>query len=91
MHKGGYLLGELAPDTTTLTAERNRITSGIEEGIEVRMTVSRGRGVFAKRVFYPQEMICTYQGDLLSVAEAKKREEKYKKSGVCLHVFFPLQ
>ncbi|XP_034152478.1 lysine methyltransferase 5Ab isoform X2 [Esox lucius] len=53
------------------------IKNGVEEGIQVKHTEGKGRGVFAVRPFQKGQYVIEYHGDLLHLAEAKKREALY--------------
>ncbi|XP_036385465.1 N-lysine methyltransferase KMT5A-A [Megalops cyprinoides] len=53
------------------------ITNGIEEGMMVRNTDGKGRGVFATQHFNKGQFVVEYHGDLLKITDAKKREAMY--------------
>ncbi|XP_051924688.1 lysine methyltransferase 5Ab isoform X2 [Hippocampus zosterae] len=53
------------------------IKKGIEEGMQVRVIEGKGRGVFAERLFKRGDFVVEYHGDLLELAEAKRREARY--------------
>ncbi|KAG7245628.1 hypothetical protein CRUP_007460, partial [Coryphaenoides rupestris] len=53
------------------------IKNGVEEGLQVQHIVDKGRGVFATRSFAKGEFVVEYNGDLLDIACAKKREAEY--------------
>lgn len=55
------------------------IMKGVEEGLKVKHIEGKGRGVFAVRDFKKGEFVVEYLGDLLDLAEAKKREELYSQ------------
>ena len=42
-------------------------------------TKEKGRGVVATKVFGKGELLCEYSGELISHAEALKRESTYEK------------
>ncbi|XP_077441522.1 N-lysine methyltransferase KMT5A-A [Vanacampus margaritifer] len=56
------------------------ITNGIEEGMQVRHMEGKGRAVFATRGFRKGEYVVEYHGDLLEMADAKKREAEYAQN-----------
>ncbi|XP_061554449.1 N-lysine methyltransferase KMT5A-A [Phycodurus eques] len=56
------------------------ITNGIEEGMQVRHMEGKGRAVFATRYFRKGEYVVEYHGDLLEMADAKKREAEYAQN-----------
>ncbi|KAM3611582.1 uncharacterized protein V6R79_020830 [Siganus canaliculatus] len=53
------------------------IKKGIEEGLQVKHIEGKGRGVFAVKSFKKGEFVVEYHGDLLELAEAKRREAQY--------------
>ncbi|XP_077376717.1 lysine methyltransferase 5Ab [Festucalex cinctus] len=53
------------------------IKNGVEEGMQVRVLEGKGRGVFAERRFKKGDFVVEYHGDLLELAEAKRREDRY--------------
>ncbi|XP_077593944.1 N-lysine methyltransferase KMT5A-A [Stigmatopora nigra] len=53
------------------------IINGIEEGMQVREMEGKGRAVFAGRQFRKGQYVVEYHGDLLEMADAKKREAEY--------------
>ncbi|XP_062870043.1 N-lysine methyltransferase KMT5A-A isoform X2 [Trichomycterus rosablanca] len=53
------------------------ITEGIENGMMVRYTEGKGRGVFATQSFQKGQYVVEYHGDLLLKTDAKKREAVY--------------
>ncbi|CAL8342854.1 unnamed protein product [Lota lota] len=53
------------------------IKNGVEEGMQVRHIDDKGRGVFATRCFTKGEFVVEYNGDLLNIDSAKKREAEY--------------
>ncbi|XP_059910826.1 lysine methyltransferase 5Ab isoform X1 [Gadus macrocephalus] len=53
------------------------IKNGVEEGLQVRHIDDKGRGVFATRGFIKGEFVVEYNGDLLDIERAKKREAEY--------------
>ncbi|XP_034026250.1 lysine methyltransferase 5Ab [Thalassophryne amazonica] len=53
------------------------IKNDVEEGLQVKHTEGKGRGVFALRDFKKGAFVVEYHGDLLEVTEAKKREAEY--------------
>lgn len=55
------------------------ITKNVEDGLKVRYIEGKGRGVFAERDFKKGQFVVEYHGDLLQIAEAKKREAQYAK------------
>lgn len=64
--------------------ERNRkielaVIEGKEDGLEVRMFSDKGRGIVAVRNFSRGEFVIEYVGDLISYAEAQKREATYSQ------------
>ncbi|XP_051907889.1 N-lysine methyltransferase KMT5A-A isoform X1 [Hippocampus zosterae] len=56
------------------------ITNGIEEGMQVRHMEGKGRAVFAARRFRKGQYVVEYHGDLLEMADAKKREAEYAQN-----------
>ena len=46
---------------------------------QVKLIPGKGRGVVATKDFNPKDFLCEYAGDLLSMTEAKAREDKYKQ------------
>ncbi|XP_019747869.1 N-lysine methyltransferase KMT5A-A isoform X2 [Hippocampus comes] len=56
------------------------ITNGIEEGMQVQHMEGKGRAVFAARRFRKGEYVVEYHGDLLEMADAKKREAEYAQN-----------
>ncbi|XP_013872822.1 lysine methyltransferase 5Ab isoform X2 [Austrofundulus limnaeus] len=55
------------------------IKNGTEEGMQVKHTEGKGRGVFAVKGFKKGDFVVEYHGDLLDLTEAKKREVEYSK------------
>ncbi|XP_055367656.1 lysine methyltransferase 5Ab isoform X2 [Betta splendens] len=55
------------------------IKNGIEEGMEIQQIEGKGRGIFATRDFKKGEFVVEYHGDLLELAEAKRREAQYAR------------
>ncbi|XP_037536010.1 lysine methyltransferase 5Ab [Nematolebias whitei] len=55
------------------------IKNGTEEGMQVKHIKEKGRGVFAVKGFTKGEFVVEYHGDLLDLAEAKRREAEYSK------------
>ncbi|XP_066509621.1 N-lysine methyltransferase KMT5A-A-like isoform X2 [Hoplias malabaricus] len=53
------------------------ITNNVEEGLKVKHIEGKGRGVFAEREFHKGQFIVEYHGDLIQLADAKKREAQY--------------
>ncbi|KAM8854199.1 N-lysine methyltransferase KMT5A-A isoform 2-T2 [Synchiropus picturatus] len=53
------------------------ITSGVEEGMEMRYIEGKGRAVVTTRCFRKGEYVVEYHGDLLDITDAKKREAEY--------------
>ncbi|KAJ8286251.1 hypothetical protein GJAV_G00036300 [Gymnothorax javanicus] len=53
------------------------VLQGVEEGLQVRHIEGKGRGVFAGRSFRKGQFVVEYQGDLLEMKDAKRREEQY--------------
>ncbi|XP_017571802.1 lysine methyltransferase 5Ab isoform X2 [Pygocentrus nattereri] len=53
------------------------ITNNVEDGLQVKNIEGKGRGVFADRDFRKGQFIVEYHGDLLQIADAKKREAEY--------------
>ncbi|XP_057674104.1 N-lysine methyltransferase KMT5A-A [Corythoichthys intestinalis] len=56
------------------------IINGIEEGMQVRHMEGKGRAVFAARQFRKGQYVVEYHGDLLEMADAKKREAEYAQN-----------
>ncbi|XP_030650286.1 lysine methyltransferase 5Ab [Chanos chanos] len=66
------------------------ITNGIEEGLKVKDIEGKGRGVFADRPFRKGEFVVEYHGDLIQIADAKRREASYAqdpKTGCYMYYF----
>uniref|UniRef100_A0A3B5KTJ4 [histone H4]-lysine(20) N-methyltransferase n=1 Tax=Xiphophorus couchianus TaxID=32473 RepID=A0A3B5KTJ4_9TELE len=62
----------------------------IEEGLEVKHIEGKGRGVFAVKSFKKGDFVVEYHGDLLDLAEAKKKEAQYSedpKTGCYMYYF----
>lgn len=53
------------------------IKNNVEDGLEVRHLEGKGRGVFAGKPFRKGQFVVEYHGDLVEMAEAKKREGMY--------------
>lgn len=45
-----------------------------KEWLRVKVTGSKGRGVFAKKPFLPKQIICEYVGDLISASDLNSRK-----------------
>lgn len=57
------------------------IETQCEDGLDGRDTGTvRGRGVFSTKKFFRNDYIVEYAGELLTQAEAKKREELYGRN-----------
>ncbi|XP_063697078.1 histone-lysine N-methyltransferase Set8 [Culicoides brevitarsis] len=50
-----------------------------EDGLEVKTFENKGRGIVASRTFRKNEFVLEYVGELISIAEANKRETQYAK------------
>lgn len=48
-----------------------------DEGLEVRPTPLRGRGIFATQDFRKGEFVVEYSGELIDIREAEEREAEY--------------
>jgi len=48
-------------------------------GLEVRNIPGKDRGVFARRPFEKDELICEYSGDLLTSKQWREKEKEYKE------------
>ncbi|CAF0756515.1 unnamed protein product [Didymodactylos carnosus] len=48
-----------------------------EDGLEIRTTNDKGRGIFSTKKFYRGDYIVEYAGDLISYQQAKQRELTY--------------
>ena len=60
-----------------------------EDGLIVKVIENKGRGVFASKMFYKDDFIVEYAGELISMQEAKKREEAYSKdANVGCYMYF---
>nr|XP_061804498.1 N-lysine methyltransferase KMT5A-like [Nerophis lumbriciformis] len=55
------------------------IKNGVEEGLQVRTTDGKGRGVFARQAFRKGDFLVEYHGELLEPAQAKRREAGYAR------------
>ncbi|KAK0150957.1 N-lysine methyltransferase KMT5A [Merluccius polli] len=69
------------------------IKNGVQEGMQVQHIDDKGRGVFATRSFTKGEFVVEYNGDLLDIACAKKREAEYAldPSTGCYMYYFQYQ
>lgn len=56
------------------------ILSGCQDGLEVKEFKLKGRGVVATKDFKKGDFVVEYAGDLIDLATAKEREEKYAKN-----------
>ena len=45
----------------------------------MRVIEEKGRGVFTKQALKKGDLVCEYAGDLISLKEARQREEEYEK------------
>ncbi|GFS21199.1 histone-lysine N-methyltransferase [Elysia marginata] len=54
------------------------ILSGCEHGLEIKEFDCKGRGVVATKDFKKGDFVVEYAGDLIDIATAKQREEKYE-------------
>ncbi|KAK0167258.1 hypothetical protein PV327_004682 [Microctonus hyperodae] len=57
----------------------NKVLCEVEDGLEVKHFVGKGRGVVTTREFKKGEFVVEYAGDLIDQIEAKKREAEYAK------------
>uniref|UniRef100_A0A182UQE6 [histone H4]-lysine(20) N-methyltransferase n=1 Tax=Anopheles merus TaxID=30066 RepID=A0A182UQE6_ANOME len=55
------------------------IKEGREDGLKIEYFEGKGRGIVTTRSFAKGEFVVEYIGDLISVAEAKQREQVYAK------------
>ncbi|XP_061499188.1 histone-lysine N-methyltransferase Set8 [Anopheles gambiae] len=55
------------------------IKEGREDGLKIEYFEGKGRGIVTTRSFAKGEFVVEYIGDLISVAEAKQREQVYSK------------
>ncbi|XP_052889525.1 histone-lysine N-methyltransferase PR-Set7 isoform X2 [Anopheles moucheti] len=55
------------------------IREGREEGLKIEQFEGKGRGIVTTRPFSKGEFVVEYIGDLISVSEAKQREQIYAK------------
>lgn len=55
------------------------LKKGVEDGLEVRYSKEKGRGVFATRDFCKGEFVVEYSGELIDIQQAYLREEKYEQ------------
>ncbi|MEQ2305961.1 hypothetical protein AMECASPLE_003278 [Ameca splendens] len=67
---------------TEIKSEEHRhiddlLKNGAEEGMKVKDIEGKGRGVFAVKGFKKGDFVVEYHGELLELAEAKKREAQY--------------
>ncbi|KAM4578762.1 lysine methyltransferase 5Ab isoform 2-T2 [Fundulus diaphanus] len=80
---------------TELKSEEHRhiddlLKNDTEEGMEVKHIEGKGRGVFAVKSFKKGDFVVEYHGDLLDLAEARKREAQYAedpKTGCYMYYF----
>ncbi|KAA8592211.1 hypothetical protein FQN60_017666 [Etheostoma spectabile] len=66
------------------------IKNDIEEGLQIKHIEGKGRGIFAVKSFKKGEFVVEYHGDLLELAEAKRREAQYAqdpKKGCYMYYF----
>lgn len=54
-----------------------KVLAGVQDGLEVRHTVNKGRGVFATRRFERGEFVCEYAGEMIEYPVATHREQLY--------------
>lgn len=54
-----------------------KVLAGVQDGLEVRHTVNKGRGVFATRRFERGEFVCEYAGEMIEYPVARHREQLY--------------
>ncbi|XP_062511210.1 N-lysine methyltransferase KMT5A-A-like isoform X2 [Corticium candelabrum] len=66
-----------------IEAIKDRLKRKCEDGLMVKDTEGKGRGVFASRKFKRGDLICEYSGELLSKREADKREKEYEGRPEC--------
>lgn len=55
----------------------NKVLCQVEEGLEVRQFVGKGRGIVTTREFVKGEFVVEYIGELIDQVTAKKREKMY--------------
>ncbi|XP_057667362.1 N-lysine methyltransferase KMT5A-like isoform X1 [Diorhabda carinulata] len=55
------------------------LRKGVEDGLEVKYSENKGRGVFATREFVKGEFVVEYSGELIDIHEAYIREQRYEK------------
>lgn len=58
--------------------ENDRILSGSEDGLEVRMVDGKGRGIFATRLFKKDEFLAFYKSEMVREAEGLERMRRYR-------------
>ena len=77
LHKLSMYLAQcdICPQTTL----EEKLYTKDESGLEKFSTKEKGRGVVATKVFGKGELLCEYSGELISHAEALKRERTYEK------------
>ncbi|XP_034727722.1 lysine methyltransferase 5Ab [Etheostoma cragini] len=66
------------------------IKNDTEEGLQIKHIEGKGRGIFAVKSFKKGEFVVEYHGDLLELAEAKRREAQYAqdpKKGCYMYYF----
>lgn len=56
---------------------QNVIRNQQEDGIEARLIIDKGRGIFATKRFQRGDFIAEYAGDLIKMGEANYREKLY--------------
>ena len=73
-----------------LIKQRLNANNDADSSLEVRITATKGRGVFAVKPFEPGDFIVEYAGELLSSQEAEAREVAYANdpSKGCYSFFF---
>ena len=72
--------------TSRLAAMAEKL-QGSNSGLEVRTTTDKGRGVFTTAEFHTGDLLLEYKGELITGAEASRREEELTTDGCYLFFF----
>lgn len=57
----------------------NKVICEVEDGLEVKHFVGKGRGIVTTKEFEKGDFVIEYAGELIDLVEAKKRETEYAK------------
>ena len=64
-----------------------KIREEVEKGLLEVEVEGKGRGVVASQPFAAGDFLCPYGGELISDAEARKRENYYSTNSACYMYF----